>query len=106
MRFVLDYLYASYYKQNKQYDRALEKYSNLLKKSSRLSNQHIQLNLQQKAQLLSKLGQTDQACLIYQTTWKYCKISLDNLSYVRQINELPEPSYQIDRKSRTSRNED
>lgn len=31
MRFVLDYLYASYYKQNKQYDRALEKYGNLIK---------------------------------------------------------------------------
>ena len=95
MRFVLDYLYASYYKQNKQYDRALEKYGNLIKEINPAysPNQHIQLNLQQ-AQLLSKLGQTDQACLIYQTA-NVLQDSLDNLSYVRQINEL-RTIYQID----------
>lgn len=95
MRFVLDYLHASYYKQNKQYDRALEKYGNLIKEINPAysPNQHIQLNLQQ-AQLLSKLGQTDQACLIYQTA-NVLQDSLDNLSYVRQINEL-RTIYQID----------
>lgn len=95
MRFVLDYLHASYYKQNKQYDRALEKYDNLIKEINPAysPNQHIQLNLQQ-AQLLSKLGQTDQACLIYQTA-NVLQDSLDNLSYVRQINEL-RTIYQID----------
>lgn len=95
MRFVLNYLYASYYKQSSQYDLALEKYSNLTKEINPAysPNQHIQLNLQQ-AQLLSKLGQTDKACLIYQTT-NILQDSLDNLSYVRQINEL-RTIYQID----------
>lgn len=95
MRFVLNYLYASYYKQSSQYDLALEKYNNLTKEINPAysPNQHIQLNLQQ-AQLLSKLGQTDKACLIYQTT-NILQDSLDNLSYVRQINEL-RTIYQID----------
>ncbi len=95
MRFILNYLYASYYKQSSQYNLALEKYGNLIKEINPVNspNQHIQLNLQQ-AQLLSKIGQTDKACLIYQMT-NVLQDSLDNLSYVRQINEL-RTIYQID----------
>lgn len=95
MRFILDYLYASYYKLTEQYDKALEQYNNLVEDihPSYAPNQHIQLDLQ-RAKLLVMQGQTEKACLIYRTAIAL-QDSLDNLSYVRQIDEL-RTIYQID----------
>lgn len=95
MNFILDHTYASYYELTEQYDKALEQYGKLINElhPSYAPYQHIQLNIQ-RARLLSKLGQTDKACLIYQRA-STLQDSLDNLSYVRQINEL-RTIYQID----------
>lgn len=95
MRFVLDHLYASYYELTQQYDEALKQYSKLIDdlRPSYAPYQLIQLNLQ-RAQLLAKLDRTDEACQIYQKS-NALQDSLDNQSYVRQINEL-RTIYQID----------
>lgn len=95
MCFVLDYLYASYYELTKQYDEALKQYSKLIDDlhPSYAPYQLIQLNLQ-RARLLTKLDRTDEACHIYQKS-NALQDSLDNQSYVRQINEL-RTIYQID----------
>ena len=78
-----------------QYDRALEQYGKIISelRPSYAPYQHVQLNIQ-CARLLAKQGQTDKACFIYQRT-SALQDSLDNLSYVRQINEL-RTIYQID----------
>ncbi len=95
MQFVLDYLYADYYKLTEQYDKALMQYDNLIQNVHPVyaPNQHIQLNLQ-RAKLLTKLGQIDEACLIYRAAIAL-QDSLEDLSYVRQIDEL-RTIYQID----------
>lgn len=95
MNFVLDYLYASYYELTKQYDEALKQYGKLIDdlRPSYAPYQLIQLNLQ-RARLLAKLDRTDEACRIYQKS-NALQDSLDNQSYVRQINEL-RTIYQID----------
>lgn len=95
MHFVLDYLYASYYELTKQYDEALNQYSKLVDdlRPSYAPYQLIQLNLQ-RARLLTKLERIDEACHIYQKS-NALQDSLDNQSYVRQINEL-RTIYQID----------
>ena len=95
MNFMLDYMHASYYELTEQYDRALEQYGKIISelRPSYAPYQHVQLNIQ-CARLLAKQGQTDKACFIYQRT-SALQDSLDNLSYVRQINEL-RTIYQID----------
>lgn len=93
--FMLDYLYANYYELTEQYNEALKQYSKLVAdlRPSYVPYQHIQLNLQ-RARLLAKLDRIDEACHIYQKS-NALQDSLDNLSYVRQINEL-RTIYQID----------
>ncbi len=95
MNFMLDYMHASYYELTEQYDRALEQYGKIISelRPSYAPYQHVQLNIQ-CSRLLAKQGQTDKACFIYQRT-SALQDSLDNLSYVRQINEL-RTIYQID----------
>lgn len=88
MNFMLYYMYASYYELTGQYNLALEQYDKIIGelRPSYAPYQHIQLNIQ-RARLLAKQGQTEKACLIYQRA-SALQDSLDNLSYVRQINEL------------------
>lgn len=95
MRFMLDYLYANYYELTEQYDEAMKQYAKLVDDlhPSYAPYQLIQLNLQ-RARLLTKLERIDEACHIYQKS-NALQDSLDNLSYVRQINEL-RTNYQID----------
>ena len=88
MNFMLYYMYASYYELTGQYNLALEQYDKIIGelRPSYAPYQQIQLNIQ-RARLLAKQGQTEKACLIYQRA-SALQDSLDNLSYVRQINEL------------------
>lgn len=92
---ILNYILAIYYEESQKYDLALEQYK-LLSRGSAIKiapNKHIQLKLEM-ASLLTKMGQLDKACLIYQNI-NEIKDSLDALSYSRQINEL-RAVYQID----------
>lgn len=95
MHSILNYLHASYHELIQQNEDALEIYSSLIKEIplTYAPNQHIQLNLL-RAQLLAKQEKANEACLEYQRA-NVLQDSLNNLSYVRQINEL-RTIYQID----------
>lgn len=95
MNFMLDYMHASYYELTEQYDRALEQYGkNHQRTPSVLCPVSTRTTEYNAHGFWLKQGQTDKACFIYQRT-SALQDSLDNLSYVRQINEL-RTIYQID----------
>ena len=90
------YIYAIYHLAEKNYPAALEQYDRLLNHiASSTSYRRIQI-LQERANLLARMGRTEEACRSYENI-NTLKDSLDAQQYVQQINEL-HTLYQIDQK--------
>lgn len=94
MNFMLDYMHASYYELTEQYDRALEQYGKII---SELRPSYARINtynwISNAHGFWRNKGKPTKLVLSIRTS--ALQDSLDNLSYVRQINEL-RTIYQID----------
>ena len=94
LRSIFNYILGQYYQAIGEYGLALQQYERLINTpKAPAPNKHIGLQLE-CAQLLTKMGRTEEACLIYQKANEQ-KDSLNALSYARQINDL-RGMYQID----------
>ena len=95
LRSIFNYILGQYYQAIGEYGLALQQYERLINTpKAPAPNKHIGLQLE-CAQLLTQMGRTEEACLIYQKANEQ-KDSLNALSYARQINDL-RGMYQIDR---------
>ena len=87
LRSIFNYILGQYYQAIGEYGLALQQYERLINTpKAPAPNKHIGLQLE-CAQLLTKMGRTEEACLIYQKANEQ-KDSLNALSYARQINDL------------------
>ena len=94
LRSIFNYILGQYYQAIGEYELALQQYERLINTpKAPAPNKHIGLQLE-CAQLLTQMGRTEEACLIYQKANEQ-KDSLNALSYARQINDL-RGMYQID----------
>lgn len=92
---INSYMLAIYYQTIGDYDKALAQFQLILTENSidQSASKLIQL-YEEQANLLTKMGRIDEACLIYQRAIQK-KDSMNIISYSRQINDL-RTTYRID----------
>lgn len=92
---IINYLYACYYIESKEYNKALDEYDKLLSITQKVgSSKHVEL-LRERARILTLMGNHQEACNVYEF-FNAHKDSLDAFNYLRQINEL-HTLYQVDK---------
>lgn len=92
---MIEYLYACYYTESKEYAKALNIFDTILSHTQTAGSYKSLLILQERAQLLALMGKNEEACQAYESL-NTLKDSLDATNYIRQINEL-HTLYQIDK---------
>ena len=92
---MIEYLYACYYTESKEYTKALNIFDTILSHTQTAGSYKSLLILQERAQLLALMGKNEEACQAYESL-NTLKDSLDATNYIRQINEL-HTLYQIDK---------
>ena len=92
---IIEYLYACYYTESKEYAKALNIFDTILSHTQTAGSYKSLLILQERAQLLALMGKNEEACQAYESL-NTLKDSLDATNYIRQINEL-HTLYQIDK---------
>lgn len=92
---MIEYLYACYYTESKEYAKALNIFDTILSHTQTAGSYKSLLILQERAQLLALMGKNEEACQAYESL-NTLKDSLDTTNYIRQINAL-HALYQIDK---------
>ena len=92
---MIEYLYACYYTESKEYAKALNIFDTILSHTQTAGSYKSLLILQERALLLALMGKNEEACQAYESL-NTLKDSLDATNYIRQINEL-HTLYQIDK---------
>ena len=92
---MIEYLYACYYTESKEYAKALNIFDTILSHTQTAGSYKSLLILQERAQLLALMGKNEEACQAYESL-NTLKDSLDTMNYIRQINAL-HALYQIDK---------
>lgn len=92
---MIEYLYACYYTESKEYTKALNIFDTILSHTQTAGSYKSLLILQERAQLLALMGKNEEACQAYESL-NTLKDSLDATNYIRQINTL-HALYQIDK---------
>ena len=92
---MIEYLYACYYTESKEYAKALNIFDTILSHTQTAGSYKSLLILQERAQLLALMGKNEEAYQAYESL-NTLKDSLDATNYIRQINEL-HTLYQIDK---------
>ena len=92
---MIEYLYACYYTESKEYTKALNIFDTILSHTQTAGSYKSLLILQERAQLLALMGKYEEACQAYESL-NTLKDSLDATNYIRQINTL-HALYQIDK---------
>lgn len=92
---MIEYLYACYYTESKEYAKALNIFDTILSHTQTAGSYKSLLILQERAQLLALMGKNEEACQAYESL-NTLKDSLDATNYIRQINTL-HALYQIDK---------
>ena len=92
---MIEYLYACYYTESKEYTKALNIFDTILSHTQTAGSYKSLLILQERAQLLALMGKNEEACQAYESL-NTLKDSLDTTNYIRQINAL-HALYQIDK---------
>ena len=92
---MIEYLYACYYTESKEYTKALNIFDTILSHTQTADSYKSLLIQQERAQLLALMGKNEEACQAYESL-NTLKDSLDATNYIRQINEL-HTLYQIDK---------
>lgn len=92
---MIEYLYACYYTESKEYTKALNIFDTILSHTQTADSYKSLLIQQERAQLLALMGKNEEACQAYESL-NTLKDSLDATNYIQQINEL-HTLYQIDK---------
>ena len=92
---MIEYLYACYYTESKEYAKALNIFDTILSHTQTAGSYKSLPILQERAQLLALMGKNEEACQAYESL-NTLKDSLDTTNYIRQINAL-HALYQIDK---------
>ena len=92
---MIEYLYACYYTESKEYTKALNIFDTILSHTQTAGSYKSLLILQERAQLLALMGKNEEACQAYESL-NTLKDSLDATNYIQQINTL-HALYQIDK---------
>lgn len=92
---MIEYLYACYYTESKEYAKALNIFDTILSHTQTAGSYKSLLILQERAQLLALMGKNEEAYQAYESL-NTLKDSLDTKNYIRQINAL-HALYQIDK---------
>ena len=92
---MIEYLYACYYTESKEYTKALNIFDTILSHTQTADSYKSLLIQQERAQLLALMGKNEEACQAYESL-NTLKDSLDATNYIQQINTL-HALYQIDK---------